>query len=158
MIRLIIEKAHRKLSVWEQEVLVFSCPGVLGYSPQGHKQAEGDGRTPEGIYQICTRNDQSHFYLSLGLNYPNQQDGAAALAAGRISAEQAQAITQAELENRRPPWNTALGGQIMIHGQRDGEPWQAGSDWTAGCISVSNANMDRLWLLCPLGTIVEIRP
>ena len=158
MVRIVIQKAFRKLEVWEQERLIFTCPIVLGWDPIGHKQAEGDGRTPEGIYRICTRNAQSRFYLALGLNYPNQQDGRAALAAGRISLEQARAIDQADLENRRPPWHTALGGEIMIHGQRHGEPWLAGKDWTAGCIAVSNAAMDRLWLLCPLNTLVEILP
>ena len=159
---ILIEKAQRQLSLYRGDHLFFRCPIGLGFTPQGHKTREGDGCTPEGHYLICTRNPESKFYLALGLNYPNAADALAALAEGRISQKEAAAIIAAEQAGQRPPWDTPLGGQIMIHGQR---PWQkpgqeylAGSDWTAGCISLANDDMERLWQLCPLGTPVQILP
>lgn len=149
-IRLRVYKARRRLEAWRGDALLLACPVVLGREPRGHKQANGDGRTPEGQYAVCTRNDRSKYHLALGLNYPNAQDTQMALAAGRIPAEEAQRIQEAIAAGLRPPWDTALGGEIMIHGGG------TGSDWTAGCIALDNADMDALWELCPLGTPVEI--
>ena len=155
---ILIEKAPRQLSLYQGGQLLFRCPIGLGSAPLGHKTREGDGRTPEGRYMICTRNPESRFHLALGLNYPNAADAQAALAAGCISPEAAAAIIAAEQAGKRPPWDTPLGGQIMIHGQRPGQEERAGSDWTAGCISLANEDMERLWQLCPLGTPVQILP
>ena len=52
----------------------------------------------------------------------------------------------------RPPWKTALGGEIMIHGGG------TDSDWTEGCIAVSDLEAEELFRALPLGTPVEIAP
>ncbi len=158
MIELRVYKSRRLLEAAEAGRVLFRVPVTLGSAPLGHKQQEGDGRTPEGRYRVCTRNEASRFHLALGLSYPNAADGEAALAAGRISAAQADDIRAAEENGKRPPWDTDLGGAIMLHGQRPDTAWDPEDDWTAGCVSLRNEDMDRLWALCPLGTPVTIFP
>lgn len=149
---IIIEKARRRLSViiCGRRALVF--PVALGSSPEGAKQREGDGRTPEGRYYVCTRNENSKYHLSLGLSYPNPADASSALIRGDISADQHGAILTAHAEGRRPPWDTPMGGFIMIHGGG------TEGDWTAGCIALTNKDMTQLFALVPVGTPVEIVP
>ena len=132
--------------------LYGSFPIGLGWEPAGHKQAEGDGRTPEGSYYVCLRNGNSSYYLSLGISYPNKEDAKAALDAGTIDQNTYRQIADAIDTWSRPPWNTALGGEIMIHGGG------GSSDWTVGCIAVDNSVMDVLWKHCPNKTPVIIMP
>ncbi len=118
----------------EEEVLSF--PIHLGFNPIGHKEVEGDGKTPEGLYFIDAKNDKSKFYLNLGISYPNDRD-----------------INFAQSINKSP------GGLIKIHGEPnepstiDGYPK---IDWTQGCIALSNNNMKNLYDLIPVGTPVLI--
>jgi len=149
---IVVKKSQRILELWDGDSLFASYPIGLGWEPQGDKKKEGDGRTPEGSYYICTRNDRSRFYLSLGLSYPNSEDAQEALDNGIIDRRTYEQIVNA-IENKScPPWNTALGGEIMIHGMG------SSSDWTAGCIAVDNDVMDILWRYCPLKTPVTIEP
>ena len=149
---ILIEKARRQLTLFLPGQAPLRFPVALGGAPEGTKRAEGDGRTPEGRYCVCTRNARSKFHLALGLSYPSAADARAALREGRVDAATCAAICRAEAEGRRPPWDTPLGGFIMIHGGG------ASGDWTAGCVALEDAAMDALWPLCPLGTAVEIRP
>lgn len=149
---IVVHKAERVLALYNGGVLAASMPVALGFAPEGHKSREGDGKTPEGSYFICLRNERSRYHLSMGLNYPNERDAEAGLAAGLIRETQHAAIAQAQAHGERPPWDTALGGEIMIHGGgRMG-------DWTAGCIALDNGDMDVLWRCVGIGTPVEIRP
>ena len=99
---------------------------------------------------MCTRNDRSRFYLSLGLSYPNKEDALDGYAKGLISEEQRDEIIRQIDAGKRPPWDTPLGGEIMIHG-RGGD-----RDWTAGCVAVDDDVMDILWEYGDLGTPVTI--
>jgi len=131
-------------------VLLCEFPIALGKNPLEPKTCQGDGRTPEGCYYVCTRNEKSKFHLALGLSYPNGADGAGGRKSGLITQEEYGAILAAQRERRRPPWDTALGGEIMIHGGgTDG-------DWTAGCIALSNEDMELLWEKADMGTEVII--
>lgn len=150
--RITVKKSERLLWLWDGNRLAGEYPIGLGWAPEGHKSQEGDGRTPEGSYYVCTRNGSSRYYLSLGLSYPNAEDAAAALASGRIDAATCDRIVQAIAAGGRPPWDTPLGGEIMIHGHGSNR------DWTAGCIAVDDAIMDILWAFCPIGTEVQILP
>jgi murein L,D-transpeptidase YafK len=129
----------------------------LGRAAEGQKAWEGDGRTPEGHYLICTRNAESRFHRFLGLTYPLPSDALRGLSAGRISPAQAAAIDEAHTLRARPPWDTALGGQIGIHGAPNGASMPEG-DWTEGCIALENAVIDHLWARCPMGTPVIVAP
>lgn len=135
--RIVIEKSARRMTAFQDGVPVRSYPIALGFAPEGNKTQEGDGRTPEGIFKIDRRNAQSAFHLSLGLDYPHPEHVARARAAG-----------------------VSPGGNIFIHGQPNGLGQLATirRDWTAGCIAVSDAEIEELWSIAPIGTVVEIRP
>lgn len=150
--KIIIKKADRVLQLWDGDTLRATYPIGLGWNPIGDKEKEGDGRTPEGTYYICTRNNYSRFYLSLGLSYPNREDAKKGLEAGLINQNTYNQIGDAIDRGIQPPWNTALGGEIMIHGHG------SQTDWTAGCVAVDNDIMDILWEHCGLGTRVIIEP
>jgi len=137
--RIVIEKALRRLTLIKGDQPVRSYNVALGAQPQGPKRREGDQRTPEGVYEIDARNPRSSFFLSLRISYPNDQDIARARAAGEDP-----------------------GGQIMIHGLRNGYGWlgtrHQRNDWTDGCVAVTNSEMLEIWRLVDVGTPVEIRP
>lgn len=151
-IAIAVYKERRRLYLWQEGELLLGCSVGLGFSPEGDKKREGDGRTPEGEFYVCTRNAQSRFYLSLGLSYPNEEDAARGLESGLISKAEADEIEEAICEGKRPPWNTPLGGEIMIHG------YGGDRDWTAGCVAVDDACMDVLWEYAKKGTPVWIYP
>ncbi|MEX0351404.1 MAG: murein L,D-transpeptidase family protein [Paracoccaceae bacterium] len=133
---IVIEKSTRRLTATADGAPVFQADIALGFAPSGDKQMEGDGKTPEGHFTINRRNPQSAFHLSLGLDYPRPED-----------------IIRAKAQGVDP------GGDIFIHGQPNGlSVLTLPGDWTAGCIAVTNAEMEALWRLVPIGTPVEIRP
>lgn len=147
-----VYKKERFLKLWDAELLIGEYPIGLGFNPIGHKEKEGDGKTPEGSYYVCVKNPNSRFYLSLGVSYPGISDAENALASDRITRAQYDNIISAINGGTTPPWYTPLGGEIMIHGNG------SGSDWTAGCVAVDNDVMDILWELCDVGTIIIIYP
>lgn len=127
-------------------------PIALGREPMGHKRREGDGRTPEGVYRVCTRNAESKYHRSLGISYPSESDARAALGEGRIDEALYAAIAETDARGLRPLWDTPLGGFIMIHGGGlDG-------DWTQGCIALIDQHMDILWEHTRIGDLVTIHP
>ncbi len=135
--RILIEKSARRLTVYREGEALRTYRVALGFAPQGDKDREGDGKTPEGTFRIDRRNPASAFHLSLGLDYPHPDDRARAAAAGY-----------------------SPGGDIFIHGQPNGFGAVATLryDWTEGCIAVSDAEIEELWRITPIGTEVEIRP
>ncbi len=134
MKRIVIEKAARRLSIFEGEQRIFSCPIALGCVPVGHKTHEGDGRTPEGTYFVCLKKERGKYGASLGLSYPSLADARAAVERGDLDAALLPLFERAEQEGTRPPWGTPLGGEIYIHGGG------TTTDWTAGCIALSDAD------------------
>ncbi len=129
--RIVLDKNERELTLFHNDQVLRSYDVELGFAPEGHKQFEGDGRTPEGRYYIDRRNPNSAFYLSIGLSYPNAQDRAFARARGR-----------------------SPGGDIFIHGTPAGVMFR--NDWTAGCIAVSNAEMREIYSMVNLRTPIDI--
>jgi murein L,D-transpeptidase YafK len=111
----------------------------LGFTPNGGKRIEGDGKTPEGTYLINRRNPNSAFHLSLGISYPDSQD-----------------IAQARALGEKP------GGEIFIHGQpnllRDRRKAARSPDWTAGCIAVKNDEIEEIYAMVRNGTTITLRP
>lgn len=135
--RILIEKSARRLTASRQGETVLQYNVALGFAPTGDKAQEGDGKTPEGLFRVNRRNDKSSYHLSLGLDYPQSEDKTLAAAAG-----------------------VSPGGDIFIHGQPNtlADMLILPGDWTAGCIAISDTEMDVLWKLVELGTVVEIRP
>ena len=135
---LIVHKASRTLDLHAGGQLVRRITGIqLGSAPLGPKRFQGDGRTPEGAYVIDWGNDASAYHLSLHISYPNQADAAFAAAQGR-----------------------SPGGAIFLHGQPNdwAGPGRVPGDWTAGCIALSDAEIEELWQRVPDGTPIVIEP
>lgn len=132
--RVVVLKGERKMLLYHNDRVLARHRIDLGFAPDGHKRFEGDGRTPEGRYFIDRRNPDSSFHLSIGISYPNAADIEAARAAGK------------------PP-----GGDIFIHGQSNLLK-KRGSDWTAGCISVSNREIEKIYAMVNDGTVIDIYP
>lgn len=136
--RILVDKSERKLMLMRAGKVLKTYGISLGFSPKGAKTRRGDGRTPEGKYAIDTRNPRSRFTLGLHVSYPNAKDRA-----------------QARKRGVDP------GGNIMIHGLPNGRPsnWKKQfTNWTAGCIAVSNSAIREIWHAVPNGTPIEIRP
>jgi murein L,D-transpeptidase YafK len=127
-------KARRELYVLHGREIVRKFDIALGGRPVGAKEFEGDYKTPEGGYRIDRRNARSSYHLSLGISYPNEKDIARAAAVGK-----------------RP------GGDIFIHG-RAGKDRGLGRDWTAGCIAVTDGEIEDLWAMVRDGTPIYIFP
>ena len=136
---LLVMKSERKLYLYTDSEVLRSFDIALGLIPEGAKQREGDFRTPEGRYQLSTKNPNSNYFLSIQISYPDARD-----------------IERARAANVSP------GGQIMIHGYPN-EPKYSESiyqtwDWTDGCVAVSNSDMVDIWLMTDSETLIEIRP
>jgi murein L,D-transpeptidase YafK len=150
--RLLVRKAARRLVLYDGDKAVRVYRVVLGFAPEGDKEREGDGRTPEGDFYVCTKNDKSRFHLSLGLSYPNMAAAERGLRDKLITREEYERIMIALRNGQRPPWDTALGGEIMIHGGG------TASDWTLGCVALENQLVGELFEAVPLSTPVRIEP
>lgn len=137
--RILVEKKARKLTLLRAGKPLKSYRVALGPEPVGDKQCQGDNRTPEGIYTITGRNARSQFHRSLRISYP---DAAHRARARRLGC--------------------SPGGDIMIHGLGRGfrhlGRLHTLVDWTAGCIAVTDGEIEEIWRAVPDGTVVEIRP
>jgi murein L,D-transpeptidase YafK len=135
----VVRKSESRLYLEREGKEFASFKVALGGEQTGHKQEEGDERTPEGRYVLDSKNANSTFYRSIHISYPNAKDSAAAKARG-----------------------ASPGGLIMIHGQRNGLGWLAPLaqlfDWTDGCIALKNSDMDAVWNAVDVGTPIEIYP
>lgn len=133
---ILVDKSLRLMVLYQDGRPVRAWRVALGFTPEGAKSRQGDGKTPEGRFRIDRRNDRSAFHLSLGIDYPQKAHRAAARAAG-----------------------VSPGGDIFIHGQPNAMPegFRMRGDWTEGCIALTNAQMEELWRVTPLGVTVEIR-
>jgi murein L,D-transpeptidase YafK len=133
----------------------------LGSSPIGDKIKRGDNRTPEGNYRVIEKNADSKFHRFITINYPNVKDADIAYDEGRLTAFQWVDILYASSKGTKPPWNTPLGGFLGIHGIGENEQYKlqliGDTDWTNGCIALTNREVDELFRLIPLGTLVRIR-
>ncbi|MCF6256286.1 MAG: L,D-transpeptidase family protein [Gammaproteobacteria bacterium] len=135
----LVDKSEKKIYLLSEGKPLKEYDVVFGENPKGHKQQEGDERTPEGKYILDYRKADSSFYKAIHISYPNEEDKARARKIG-----------------------VDPGGLIMIHGQKNGFGWLSWLmqwfNWTDGCIAVTNAEMDEIWKLVEVGTPIEIRP
>ena len=149
---IVIRKGERRLGLYTDGALVDgACWRVAlarGY-PAGHKQREGDKKTPEGWYRTSDKPGSS-FYGAIAVHYPSAADAAAGEADGRLNAGQRAAIDEALSKGWKPPQQTPLGGEILIHG--------GGStvDWTLGCPALDNPDLDVLRAALPAGMATDV--
>jgi murein L,D-transpeptidase YafK len=132
--QIVVFKASRKMYLQHGRKTLKKYRIALGGNPIGDKKVEGDGKTPEGTYMIDRRNPNSAYHLSLGISYPNADDAA-----------------EAEALGQKP------GGDIFIHG-RAGKNADRNGDWTAGCISVTDREIEEIYAMVRDGTTIVILP
>ena len=132
--QVLIDKSERNMWLLHNDEVLKTYDVDLGRSPSGHKQVEGDGKTPEGDYIIDRRNPNSQYHLSIGISYPNEQD-----------------VAFAKAQGNEP------GGEIFIHGRSRYRGGNYG-DWTAGCIAVTDREVETIYAMVRDGTPITIRP
>jgi murein L,D-transpeptidase YafK len=137
--RILVIKSKRQLIVYKGDSMLKIYKISLGRNPLGKKEISGDRKTPEGLYRIIGKSSTSRFYKNLKISYPNDMD-----------------VSNAEKQNR------GTGGDIMIHGMRNGfgfiGKFHRFIDWTSGCIALTDNEMDELYNHVVLGTPIEITP
>ncbi len=159
-VRIIVWKNRHRLEVLLGGRVIRSFRVSLGVDPVGPKEVRGDGKTPVGTYAVYDKRPSQRFRWFLALNYPASKDADRAFEAGRISADTWADIWLADRMRTSPPWNTPLGSFVGIHGTGAGggkAKLRLVSDWTDGCIALSDLDMGELYAMTPLGTEVEIR-
>lgn len=134
-----VVKSDHILQLLAGDKLLHEFHVVFGANPKGHKMQEGDEKTPEGSYTLDFKKPDSAFYKAIHISYPNTND-----------------IASAKARGIKP------GGQVMIHGQKNGLGWLSfisqRINWTNGCVALSNSDMDVVWTLVKEGTPIEILP
>jgi murein L,D-transpeptidase YafK len=137
--RVVVEKAARRLTLFRAGTILKSYRVALGRAPVGPKEYEGDQRTPEGIYSIDFHKPDSDYHLALHVSYPEQHD---------IDRASAQGLS--------------AGSDIMIHGLPNGRGWigrfHRRNDWTAGCVALTDFEIEEIYRAIPDGTPIELRP
>ncbi len=128
-----VHKGARKMYLLHDDKVLKEYDMALGFAPVGHKEFEGDGKTPEGVYYVNYKNPNSEYHLSLKISYPNPQDRAYASSMGK-----------------------SPGGDIFIHGGPKKKIYQR--DWTAGCVAVTDKEIERIYAMVKEGTPVYIFP
>ena len=130
---IVVQKGKREMYLMNGSTVLKAYDFELGFTPTGHKQVEGDGRTPDGAYFIDRKNPNSRFHLSIGISYPNAVDRA-----------------KAEELGHRP------GGDIFIHGTP--REFRRAPDWTWGCLAVKNREMEDIYAMVDVGTPIYLYP
>lgn len=135
--QIVVNKGERRMYLISGKTVVKSYDVGLGWAPTGHKQFEGDGKTPEGIYFVDRFNPRSTYHLSVGVSYPRPQDVAFAGQFGRKA-----------------------GGDIFIHGRGPEGNAKAPKkrDWTAGCIAVTDEEIEEIFAMVQKNTPIVIYP
>ncbi|GFE56708.1 transpeptidase [Geobacter sp. AOG1] len=137
--KILIEKQARRLTLISKGEVLKTYKIALGGNPTGPKERQGDNKTPEGTYVIDSRNKGSLYHLALHVSYPNERD-----------------------KKRAKELGVSPGGNIMIHGIKNGFSWVGDAhtevDWTKGCIAVTDEEIEEIGKLASNGTLVEIRP
>ena len=135
----IVNKSQSKMFLLSNGKSFKEYHVVFGENPKGHKQQEGDERTPEGKYVLDYKKEDSSFYKAIHISYPNEED-----------------------KKKAEELGVSPGGLIMIHGQKNGFGWLSSLaqnfNWTNGCIAVTNTEMDEIWKSVKIGTTIEIQP
>lgn len=135
----LVDKSERRLYLYRKNRAFAAFPVAFGAAPTGHKQQEGDERTPEGRYTLDYKKADSGYYRAIHISYPNRRDVATARRRG-----------------------VQPGGFVMIHGQKNGYGWASfltqQFNWTNGCVALSDDHMETVWQAVAAGTPIEIRP
>lgn len=150
-----IWKTPRRMELRNGDQLIREFRVALGQNPRSQKEMRGDRRTPVGLYYVSDKLSQSRFHRFIGISYPNLADAEHGYDLQRITANQWADIFFANLRGGIPPWGTALGGRVGIHGYGS-IPFVPVIDWTEGCVAVSDEEIDFLFDRVSIGTPIMI--
>lgn len=161
-----IFKERQTLELYKNGDLKKTYRICLGMNPKGPKRIQGDSKTPEGDYFVCSKNVSSRFHRFLGLSYPGTADAQWAFETGRICLDDRDSIINQVAKGLAPPWDTPLGGWVGIHGYPTGSyenKWTLllfpkPHNWTDGCIAMWNFEIEELFAGVALNTPVTIKP
>lgn len=135
----VVEKSKNLLSLYKTGRLLASYHAVFGGNAVGPKEMKDDGKTPEGRYILDSKKSDSAFHKAFHVSYPNSKD-----------------IARARKLDVDP------GGDIMVHGQKNGLGWVSfisqRFNWSRGCIALSNKDIDAMWEAVDGGTPIDILP
>ena len=142
-VSVLIEKSKHRLTIYYDQKPIKSYAVVFGASPIGDKRREGDRKTPEGVLKIKDKYPHPDWSKFLWLDYPNAQSDCK-----HTRAKQTGDI----------PWNSTIGGDVGIHGVPKLGEWLIDdrNNWTWGCPSLKTKDVDELYDVVDIGTIVEI--
>ena len=138
--KIVVIKKERTMYLYRDGEVVNTLPVSLGKNPVGHKQQQGDNRTPEGEFFIHRKLCSPKYYRSLCISYPRPEDKASAARRG-----------------------VNPGGAVTLHGQPTwnadgkGDSYTLTQNWTQGCVAVTNAAMRELWYSVREGVPIIIR-
>lgn len=150
--RIVVVKSTGLLHLYDRGRLVRTYPVTIGPEKPGRPGTREVRATPQGDFYVCTKNGQSPHHRFLGLSYPDRAATEWGWRRGWITAGEAGAIVAALNRRECPPWNTALGGGIGLHGAGDGR------SATAGCVALRDADVEELFDVLRIGDEVQILP
>ena len=141
---LLVQKARHQLHLVAGRTIVRSYGVALGSGGLGQKTYEGDRITPISTYKITGRYP-SKWHTYLAIDYPAEID----------KERHAEAVKRGEVPEGRGP-----GSAIAIHGHRADQPARLHKafDWTLGCVSLDNDEIDEVASVVAIGTPVTIEP
>ena len=148
----VVHKSKRNTALCKSGKLVRNFRSGLGFAPDGSKEKEGDGKTPEGVFYVPRLIPESTHHRAFLLSYPSRDDATRGFASGMISSSQKNAIIAAHDACKEPPQYTSLGGLLEVLGG-GGE-----DDWTAGSIALEDADIDEMWKVIEVGDTIVVLP
>ena len=134
--RIVVSKDRKILYLVSGDSLLRQYNVAFGTNPEGHKQFEGDRKTPEGMYTIDYKNPKSEYTKALHISYPNKKDLEFAKSQGK-----------------------SAGGAIMVHGFKPDSvmnPRHYKRNWTHGCVAVTTEEIEEIYSLVKVNTLIEI--
>jgi murein L,D-transpeptidase YafK len=150
----VVRKSARNLAFCNNGALIANYHAALGSAPLDDKAREGDGRTPQGTYYVAAKLDPSQFHKALLLSYPSTADADQGLVDDIIDQSTRDSIAAANTSCGVPDQNTGMGGEIEIHGNNNSTL----GDWTVGCVAVTDAEIDAIFLDMEVGDTIVVIP
>jgi murein L,D-transpeptidase YafK len=144
MLSLLIDKSDYRLYVRFNEQILKEYPVVFGKNTNDDKLRQGDNCTPEGNFHMISKYPHKEWSKFIWINYPNSDSW----------KKHNSAIDQGRI-----PKDAAIGGEVGIHGVPEGMDFLIDKkyNWTLGCISLKNKDVDELYPFITKNTLIEIR-
>jgi len=144
-LKMLIDKSAYTLQVFYKDSLLITYPCVFGFNEIDDKHQEGDGCTPEGEFGIRSMYPHKSWSYFIWVDYPNEESWR------RFRARRADGTIKD---------GATIGGEIGIHGVPEGadDLISSRTNWTLGCISLTNKDVTDLYKSINKYTTMEIVP